>query len=75
MKTMNREISERQFYEIKYIESLISNLGSYIQNPDFVNKTNARQNFNDFDDTYDQIIDRLEKLREKVFDLHQDILK
>jgi len=75
MKTLNPQKSEELWNEIKNIEYLVSKLGGCVQNPDFVNEENAIENFNKFDDDYDKVIDKLEKVREEVFDLYSEIIK
>jgi len=74
MKTISRTISEELFNEIRRIELSVMHLGGYIQNPDCVNESNARINFINFDTDYKLIINRLEVLRENVFNLHDDII-
>jgi len=75
MKTLNPQKSEELFNEIKNIEYLVSNLGGCVQNPDFVNEENAIENFNNFDDDYDKVINKLEKVRKELFDLYSEIIK
>jgi len=75
MKTLNPQKSEELWNEIKNIEYLISKLGGCVQNPDFVNEKNAIENFNNFDDDYDKVINKLEKVREELFDLYSEIIK
>jgi len=74
MKTMNREKSEKLFNEIKSIEFAINHLGAYVQNPDFVNKENAYQDYNSFDNEFVRVIKRLQDLRTELCKLYAEIL-
>lgn len=73
MKTLNRTKSEELFNEIKDIKFLVGQLGSCVQNPDFVNEENVEENYRYFDDDYKKVIKRLEKLRENMLLLHKRI--
>ena len=73
MKTLNPQKSEELFNEIKNIEYLVSNLGGCVQNPDFVNKENAIENYEMFYNDYRKVTTRLVKLKEDIFLLHEEI--
>jgi len=47
-KTLNPQKSEELWNEIKNIEYLVSKLGGCVQNPDFVNEENAKENLRYF---------------------------
>jgi hypothetical protein len=73
-ETLDRDKSEELWNEIKYIEYLISKLGGCVQNPDFVDKSNVRDNYEIFINSYTKIIDRLEKLKENIFEIHDNLV-
>lgn len=74
MKTLNREKSEELFYEIKNIEFLVQHLAGCVQNPDFVNKSNVRENYKMFINSYTKLINRLEELKENIFEIHDNLI-
>lgn len=74
MKTLDSQESEKLFYEIKNIEFLVKHLGGYVQNPDFVNKSNVRENYEMFINDYIKLIDRLEELKENMFEIHDELI-
>jgi len=49
-------------------------LGAYVQNPDFVNKDNAFQDYDSFDDEFSRVIKRLQDVRTELFKLYADVL-
>jgi len=73
-KTLNRDKSEELFNEIKSIEYLVSKLGGCVQNPDFVDKSNVRDNYEMFYLDYIKLIGRLENLKENIFELHDNLV-
>jgi len=74
MKTLNPQESERLWNEIKDIEYLVSRLGGCVQNPDFVNEENTRENLRYFLNDYDRVIDKLVKLKTNMILLHDEII-
>ena len=74
MKTLNPQKSEELWKEIKSIEYLVSKLGGWVQNPDFVNEDNAIENYRFFLNDYTKIIDRLRNLRENIAILYENII-
>jgi len=74
MKTLNRQKSEELFDEIRSIEFSVNHLGAYVQNPDFVNKDNAFQDYDSFDDEFSRVIKRLQDVRTELFKLYVDVL-
>ena len=74
MKTLDRNKSEELWNEVKSIEFLVSKLGGCVQNPDFVNKSNVRDNYEMFINDYTRLIGRLEELKENIFNIHDDLV-
>lgn len=74
MQTLDRVKSEELFNEIKNIEFLVRNLGGCVQNPDFVNKSNVRENYEMFINDYIKLIGRLENLKEDIFNIHDELV-
>jgi hypothetical protein len=75
MKTMNREKAENLFYEIKNIQFSIQNLAGCVQNPDFINEENAQKNYDIFYNDYKNIIKKLDKIKDDVYKLHNEIIE
>jgi len=74
MKTLNSQKSEKLWNEIKNIEFLVSKLGGCVQNPDFVNEENAKENLRYFLNDYDRVIDKLVQLKINILYLHDEII-
>jgi len=74
MKTLNTQKSEELWNEIKSIEYLVSKLGGCVQNPDFVNEENARENYNYFINDYYKIMDKLVELKNNILILHDELI-
>jgi len=74
VKTLNREKSEELFNEIRRIEYLVSKLGGCVQNPDFVNEENAKENLRYFLNDYDRVIDKLVNFKINILYLHDEII-
>lgn len=74
MKTLNREKSEELWNEVKSIEFLVSKLGGCVQNPDFVNEEIAQENYEMFYNDYRNVTNKLAKLKEDIFLLHEEII-
>ncbi len=74
MKTLDREKSERLFYEFKSLGNTISDLGCIVQNPDFINAENAEECFKDFYSVYENCSNKLDELYKAVFLLYDDLL-
>jgi len=74
MKTLNPKKSEELWNEVKNIEFLASKLGGCVQNPDFVDKTNVRDNYEMFINNYTKLIGRLEELKENIFEIHDELI-
>lgn len=74
MKTLNRQKSEELFNEFKELGSSVSFLSAVVQNPDYVNEENAQENYQMFYNSYRLILDKFIDLRERVFQLHNEII-
>jgi hypothetical protein len=70
MKTLNREKSKELFYRIKSLGEVISMLSYAVQNPDFVNEENAKENLNIFETDCNTCISSFNQLREEVKQLY-----
>ncbi len=73
-KTLDREKSKKLFEEIKLIAGRVSMLSATIQNPDFVDKTNAEENYNMFCIDYENCIKSLERVKEEICKLHDEFI-
>jgi hypothetical protein len=74
MKTLDREKSEKLFDKIQRLELYVSSLKGSIQNPDFVNKECAEENYKIFDGQYNMCLRILEEVKTEMFSLHKDLL-
>lgn len=74
MKTLDREKSEALFNEFKELGIRVSQLGSVVQNPDFVSSNNAEECFKGCFEAYDKCIKDLIKLYKKTFELYVEVL-
>lgn len=72
--TLDKDKSEELFNEIHYIASLVQRLGGCVQNPDFVNEENARENLRYFLKDYDKAIDKLVEFKTNILLLHEEII-
>ena len=75
MKTLDRQKSEDLFYRIRSLGETISRLNGVVQNPDFVNKEFAQENYDIFYTDYKTCLSNLRQIKDEVFELHNEILK
>jgi len=74
MKTLDRNKSEELFRELKNISYDISLVAGAVQNPDFVNKDNAEETYNQFILQYENCITRLSFVKQEISLLYHELM-
>ena len=73
MKTLNREVSEELFNRIVNLKYVLQHMAGAVQNPDFVNEDNAKENYDFYKESYYNLMAELSKINGKMQLIHQEI--
>ncbi|HEY8805247.1 MAG TPA: hypothetical protein VIM42_09135 [Clostridium sp.] len=74
MKTLNPEKSKDLFYRIRELGEIVSMLGWAVQNPDFINEENAKENYDFFCTDYKTCSRSLDEISGEIHNLYKEIL-
>lgn len=73
IRTLDRNKSEELFNRINRASLMCEHLKATVQNPDFVNKENAYENYCFFRENYHRLVAELSKINGSVAALHKEI--
>jgi len=74
MKTLDSKRSEELYFKIIELGNDVIMLGGVVQNPDYITRENAQENYEMFYNDYKDCIESLDKIREEIYTIHKCLL-